>query len=308
MNTHAPQTLSTDAPETPQAGPSDAPETPHAGPSDAPDRAGLTRAQDVAGYVRVSVLQYPPGCEGPEARSTHRDALSARRRAELAADAARDGRAVTVWYEDLGVSGRTEAKDRDGLARLGADAAAGRLAHIYVRDLGRLFRNAAAQEHWFAEMETRRVEIHAADLPAAADPSARRLARQQLGAIHEFLTARLSAVVRAVLREKVWGGTWVGPATPRWGLRRDPAGRGFVVDPETADKARLVFETFLAASGLPTLTARRLNALLDGAHPQATPPPRGGAAGRTGTSRGWCATTSTAGASSTRVGSSRCRT
>jgi DNA invertase Pin-like site-specific DNA recombinase len=229
-----------------------------------------------AGYVRVSVVAFPEGCTDAAGRNTWLAGLQTRRRSELAADAARSGDRIDVWYDDLGVSGRGEHRERRaGFGQLCRDARRGRLRRVYARDVSRLFRDLTGQEAWFAEMEAWGVEVRAGDLPAASDPASARLFRQQMGAIHEYMAERASALTAAARREMVRQGRWVGTTRSRWGLRYDAAAKAFRPDPATADRARLVFEVFVASGGL-TAAAWSLNRMLDDGQPRATPTPSGG--------------------------------
>src|SRR5690348_1028320 len=115
-----------------------------------------------AGYLRVSHIIFPEGCDGPAAHAAHVDALRALRRAELEADAARAGETIGLWYDDMGVSGRGDALERRvAFERLRGDALRGRVRAVYARDLSRLFRDLVQQELWFCDMEDAGVAVHA---------------------------------------------------------------------------------------------------------------------------------------------------
>jgi DNA invertase Pin-like site-specific DNA recombinase len=229
-----------------------------------------------AGYVRISRVAFPADCDDAT-RAAVVDGLRQLRMAELSADAARRGESIEAWYDDIGVSGRGEfLEKRTGLMRLCRAAREGRLKRVYVRDVSRLFRDLVGQEAWFAEMEGLGVEVCAADLPALADPASGRLLRQQIGALHQYMAARTAALTAAARRETVRLGRWVGTTRSRWGLRYDPVTRGYLSDPATADGIRLVFETYIACSGLAPATARRLNRMLDEDDPRATATSTGG--------------------------------
>lgn len=229
----------------------------------------------VAGYVRVSHLEFPVDRRDPADRQAWVEGLRHLRRAELASDAARDGQVITAWYDDLGVSGLGEARARRAdFERLRADASRGRIRAVYARDLSRLFRDLLQQELWFAEMEACGVVIHAQDLPFTPDAATGRLLRQQLGAMHEFQARRQGAIIQAILRERVAAGTLAGMGHSYWGLRFNHVTKAFAFDPATADHACLVFETFVAEGGA-AAAARTLNALVEEGHPRATLTPRG---------------------------------
>ena len=235
-----------------------------------------TPAGAIGGYLRVSLITFPPDCRTREGRSALVDELRQVRKVELQAEAARNGETITAWYDDLGVSGRGEFyPKRVAFSRARRDAKEGRLISFYARDLSRLFRNVVQQELWFAEMEDLGVAVHAQDLPFAADAATRRLLRQQMGIIHEYVSSRMGVMIRERTRTRLLSGLGVGYARPLWGLRYDPARKAFDFDPATADRVRLVFETYVACGGVASHAAKRLNLLLAQGHPRATPTPTG---------------------------------
>ena len=230
----------------------------------------------VAGYVRLSRLTFPPECLTLPQRRAHVDQLRDVRRRELQADAARFGEVITAWYDDMGVSGRGKYLDRRvDFARARSDAGRGALCVLYARDLSRLFRNVVQQELWFAEMEDLGVCVRAEDLPFMTDAATRRLVRQWMGAYHEYSSARLSALIAAAMRHRIRGKLSLGQGTSRWGLRYNPDTRAYDFDPDTADKARLVFETFNGCQGNMGRAAQCLNALIAAGDPRATHTPTG---------------------------------
>ena len=236
-----------------------------------PDASGA-----VGGYLRVSLIVFPPACRTPEERSAFVGELRQIRKVELQKEAAQQGETITEWYDDLGVSGRGEFyPKRVAFSRARRDAKEGRLISFYARDLSRLFRNVVQQELWFAEMEDLGVTVHAQDLPFAADAATRRLLRQQMGIIHEYVSSRMGAMIRERTRTRLLSGLGVGHARPLWGLRYNPARKAFDFDPATADRVRLVFETYVACGGVASHAAKRLNLLLAQGHPRATPTPTG---------------------------------
>ena len=242
------------------------------------DRAGAAPpgACAVGGYVRLSRLVFPPECLTLPQRRAHVDQLRDVRRRELQADAARFGQVITLWYDDMGVSGRGKYLDRRvDFARARRDAARGALRTLYARDLSRLFRNVVQQELWFAEMEDLGVCVRAEDLPFMSDAATRRLVRQWMGAYHEYSSARLGALIAATMRSRIRGKLSLGQGTSRWGLRYNPDTRAYDFDPDTADKACLVFETFNKCQGNAGRAAQCLNALIAEGAPRATHTPSG---------------------------------
>ena len=236
-----------------------------------PDASGA-----VGGYLRVSLIVFPPACRTPEERSAFVGELRQIRKVELQKEAAQQGETITEWYDDLGVSGRGEFyPKRVAFSRARRDAKEGRLISFYARDLSRLFRNVVQQELWFAEMEDLGVCVRAEDLPFMTDAATRRLVRQWMGAYHEYSSARLSALIAAAMRHRIRGKLSLGQGTSRWGLRYNPDTRAYDFDPDTADKARLVFETFNGCQGNMGRAAQCLNALIAAGDPRATHTPTG---------------------------------
>ena len=238
-----------------------------------PDAAA---AGAVGGYLRVSLIVFPPECRAAEERAAFVDGLRQTRKAELCREAAAQGETITEWYDDLGVSGRGEFyPKRVAFSRARRDAKEGRLRSLYARDLSRLFRNVVQQELWFAEMEELGVAVHAQDLPFAADAATRRLLRQQMGIIHEYVSSRMGTLIRERTRTRLLGGLGVVISRPQWGLRYDAGRKAYDFDPDTADRVRLLFETYVACEGVAGHAAKRLNLLLAQGHPRATPTPTG---------------------------------
>ena len=236
-----------------------------------PDAAGA-----VGGYIRLSRLMFPPECLTLSQRREHVEQMRDVRRRELQADAARFGQVITAWYDDMGISGRGKYLDRRvDFARARGDAARGALRTLYARDLSRLFRNVVQQELWFAEMEDLGVCVRAEDLPFMTDAATRRLVRQWMGAYHEYSSARLGALIAAAMRHRVRSKLSLGQGTSRWGLRYNPDAHRYDFDPDTADKACLVFETFNGCEGNAGRAAQCLNALIAEGAPRATHTPSG---------------------------------
>ena len=231
----------------------------------------------VAGYIRTSVLAFPPDCRGPAARVAFVQQLSGLRRLELVQAAAARGQAIGAWYEDLDRSGRAEFRTgRDGFEALTLAARAGRLKGVFAWDLSRLFRDLVGQELWLEEMEARGVAVHVQDLPFAVDAPTRRLLRQELGMISEYQAARVGALFSAALNQRVEQGRWVGRTYSQWGLRYDASLKGFVRDDATAPLICRVYEAFNALGGSASMTARALNREVEEGRAGALRPPRSG--------------------------------
>ena len=124
-------------------------------------------------------------------------------------------------------------------------------------------------------MEDLGVTVHAQDLPFAADAATRRLLRQQMGIIHEYVSSRMGSLIRERTRTRLLSGLGVGLARSVWGLCYNPARKAYDLDAATADKVQLLFETYIACGGVASHAAKRLNLLLVQGHPRATPTPTG---------------------------------
>ena len=234
-----------------------------------------TSRDGVAGYVRISVLNFPPECQEPPARAAFVKQRSELRRAELEQAATAQGRTINAWYEDLDRSGMAESRaGRAGFEALTLAARAGRLHTVFAWDLSRLFRDLIGQELWLGEMETLGVTVHVPDLPFAADAATRRLLRQEIGMINEYQAARVGALFSAALNQRVERGLWVGRTYSQWGLRYEAGVKGFTLDEATAPLIRRVYETFIALGGSASQAARMLNRELEAGEPGALRPPR----------------------------------
>ena len=240
---------------------------------DSPAAKAVDPDSAIAGYVRTSVLTFPPDCREPAARVAFVQQLAGLRRTELAQAAAARGQAIGAWYEDLDRSGRAEFRaGRDGFEALTLAARSGRLKGLFAWDLSRLFRDLVGQELWLEEMEARGVAVHVQDLPFAVDAPTRRLLRQELGMINEYQAARVGALFSAALNQRVEQGQWVGRTYSQWGLRYEAGSKGFVRDEATAPLICQLYAAFNALGGSASQAARTLNRALAAGQPGALRP------------------------------------
>lgn len=214
----------------------------------------------VAGLLRKSKVVFPDGCETLEDRTRYVDDLRRIRMSELIADAERDGETITVWYDDMGISGTGQyVSKRTGLARLNKDVKEGKIRLLYSRDLSRLYRAVKFQEFWFDEMAEYGCDVRCADLPRNLDPAATRFQRQLMGSFHEYDAARKSVIFSANIHNKVELGLWVGRTRDVWGLTYNRHAKGFDYDPETAPCIIRLFEEFVRHGGVAGRVVEALN-------------------------------------------------
>src|SRR6185437_15972755 len=141
-----------------------------------------TASGAVAGLLRKSKVVFPEGCVSLEDRTRYVDDLRRVRMNELVHDAADDGETITMWYDDMGISGRGQyISKRTGLARFNKDVQEGKIRLLYGRDLSRLFRSVKHQEFWFDDMAEYGCDVRCADLARNLDPAATRFQRQMMG-------------------------------------------------------------------------------------------------------------------------------
>jgi hypothetical protein len=237
-----------------------------------PNLSGL-----IAGYLRISDVKFPDGCTTVADKEAHLDKLRQIRMSELMQDAERDGAAIDTWYDDIGISGRGEyLAKRIAYQEMLRDAKAKKLRAVYARDLSRLGRDLIEQENFFLQLEAQAVDVRVADLPTSGDEAARTLVRQQLGSLNQYMATKNGQVIKQTNLERVRTGQWVGRTRDQMGLRYNKATKFFDYDPETADLACWVYETFIACHGFARTTALTLNEMLRSGQARSSIGPRGG--------------------------------
>ncbi|BDI28024.1 hypothetical protein CCAX7_000750 [Capsulimonas corticalis] len=231
----------------------------------------------IAGYLRISDVKFPDGCVSVPDKEAFLDKLRQIRMSELMQDAERDGCTIDIWYDDIGISGRGEyLAKRIAYQEMLRDAKAKKLRAVYARDLSRLGRDLIEQENFFLQLEAQAVDVRVADLPTSGDEAARTLVRQQLGSLNQYMATKNGQVIKQTNLERVRTGQWVGRTRDQLGLRYNKATKFFDYDPETADLACLVYETFIACHGFARATALTLNQMLRDGKARAAIGPRGG--------------------------------
>jgi DNA invertase Pin-like site-specific DNA recombinase len=180
----------------------------------------------IVGYVRVSSKHR--GQQG-ESRPAQERAIRAWAKAE--------GHRLAGIYVDEGISGANGISERVGLPEAMQAIEDGRADGLVVRELDRLHRDMMVQEQVFADLWRLRSEVQVfSTKPSEAqncqrdDPSdpARRLIRQVLGAVAEYVRAQTVARMAAGKRRKRAAGGFVG-GTPPFGWKAE--GKELVEDP-----------------------------------------------------------------------------
>ncbi len=231
-----------------------------------PAKKRATSAGLIAGLIRKSDVPWPEGCDTPAARAAHLDELRALRRAELAADAARDNLAIDVWYDDMSVSGRGQFLDkREGFLSMWQHAKEGKLRIIYTRDISRVGRDFLYVETFFVEMESLGVIVRVSDLPAVAENEraeeriGRNMLRRILASVAQARAETDGVTIRRTQQERVRAGLWVGGTRNMWGLKYNKQTKGYDLDPATLPLAVTLYEAFVAADGIAGRAAAALN-------------------------------------------------
>ncbi len=120
----------------------------------------------------------------------------ARQRASIEAYAAAHGYEITRWFEEEGVSGKTQWGDRP--AWVDMMLAVNGTKTIFVEKLDRVARDLMIQEHIIADLRRRQLDlISVAEPDLCIDDPSRKLLRQIMGAIHEYERSQITAKLRA---------------------------------------------------------------------------------------------------------------
>lgn len=119
-----------------------------------------------------------------------------RQRAAIEAFASANGYRVVQWFEERGVSGKTEWESRpawvDMVSSLNGTKA------IIIEKLDRLARLLGVQENIISDLERRRITLLSAGEPdLGSDDPARVLVRQMFGAVAQYDRAMLTAKMKA---------------------------------------------------------------------------------------------------------------
>jgi DNA invertase Pin-like site-specific DNA recombinase len=164
-------------------------------------------------------------------------------------------------YRDVGVSGANGLDKREGLPDAMATIQAGRADGLVVRELDRLHRDMIVQENIFADLwrirpavevfSTKGGEAQHCRRDDPADPS-RRLIRQVLGAVAEYVRAQTVAKLQAGKRRKAQAGGYVG-GQPAYGTRATDKS----LVPDQAEQAAIarILELHAAGASLRTIAA-----------------------------------------------------
>jgi DNA invertase Pin-like site-specific DNA recombinase len=125
------------------------------------------------GYIRVSGIGQVDG-DGFE-----------RQRVAIAAHAARSGLTISRWFEETGVSGKTEWENRPAWSEMVSGLSDVRT--IIIERLDRLARDLMVQEHIIADLKMRRISLISTEEPdLGTDEPSRVLMRQIMGSIAQY--------------------------------------------------------------------------------------------------------------------------
>src|SRR5215217_5088668 len=180
----------------------------------------------VVGYVRVS-----------SRNKRHQEESAPEQERAIRAWCKAEGHRLVRLYRDVGVSGTNGLADRVGLPDAEAAIQAGQADGLVVRELDRLHRDMLVQEQVLADLWRIRPEVEVfSTKPGEAqncrrddpdDPS-RRMIRQILGAVAEYVRAQTVARLRAGKRRKAAAGGFIG-GSPPYGWKAE--GKQLVEDP-----------------------------------------------------------------------------
>jgi DNA invertase Pin-like site-specific DNA recombinase len=204
----------------------------------------------VVAYVRVS------------SRNTeHQKESAPEQERAIRAWAKANGHRLVGVYRDVGVSGANGLDQREGLPDAEAAIQAGQADGLVVRELDRLHRDMLVQEQVLADLWRIRPEVEVfSTKPGEAqvcrrddpdDPS-RRMSRQILGAVAEYVRAQTVARLRAGKRRKREAGGYVG-GQPAYGSRVED--KALVVDPTEQATVERIRELADGGASLRTIAA-----------------------------------------------------
>lgn len=138
------------------------------------------------GYLRVSGLGQVEGDGFP------------RQRAAIEAYASGHGLEVVQWFEEKGISGKTELEDRPALQALMTALLADGVKTVIVEKLDRLARDLMLQESILADLRKHEFElISTAEPDLCSDDPTRVLMRQMMGAFAQYERSMIVAKLRA---------------------------------------------------------------------------------------------------------------
>lgn len=126
-----------------------------------------------------------------------------RQRAAIEEYALANGIEVVDWFEERGVSGKTDWEHRPAWLAMIAAILSNGVRTVIIERLDRLARDVGVQEHIMRDLKTRKVEIISTTEPdlGSSDPT-RVLFRQIMAAISQFdramLTAKMSAAKKRI--------------------------------------------------------------------------------------------------------------
>jgi DNA invertase Pin-like site-specific DNA recombinase len=142
-------------------------------------------------YLRVSSIGQIPGDGFP------------RQREAITHWAATHGVTITRWFEEKGISGKTDLENRPALDELFRALNANGVKVVLIERLDRLGRELMVQENLLAQFVKQGFEIISVTEPSLCDDDATRvLIRQMLGAIGQFDRTRIVEKLKAARQRK----------------------------------------------------------------------------------------------------------
>ena len=199
--------------------------------------------------VRCAIYTRKSSEEGLEQTFNSLDAQREACRSYIESQRQEGWRAIPTLYDDGGFSGGT--MDRPALTRLLADVEAGRLDTIVVYKVDRLTRSLADFARIVEQLETAQVSFVSVTQQFSTTSSMGRLTLNVLLSFAQFEREVTGERIRDKIAASKRKGMWMGGQVP---LGYDLHDRQLLVNPEEADRVRLIFRLYLELKCVHRLT------------------------------------------------------